>query len=136
MGNIKEKLRNSFSMKDLDEIYLFLWIQFDRRNNVIEMGQSMYLKNILKKFDIRNCEPRATPWEICLSSYYKDEAKDVIEKKKYWEMVGSLVYLMICTQPDLSNSVTKLSQHLSKPNNSDWVLLKHVFQYIKGTVHY
>ena len=52
--------------------------------------------------------------------------------------MGSLVhYSMICTQPDLSYVVTKLSQHLSKPNRSDyWVLLKHAFQYIKGSVNY
>ena len=51
-------------------------------------------------------------------------------------MVGSLVYLMICTQPDLTYVVTNLSQNLSKPNSSDWVLLKHVFQNIKDAVNY
>ena len=51
-------------------------------------------------------------------------------------MVGSLVYAMTCTRPDLSYCITKLSQHLSKPQPSDWIMLKHVFRYIKHTVDY
>ena len=83
---------------------------------------------ILKKFDMENCKPRATPRET-YKSYYKDEANgDDIYEKKYREMVGSLVYSMVCTQPDLSYVVTKLSQHLSKSNSCSWVLLKHVYR--------
>ena len=51
-------------------------------------------------------------------------------------MVGSLIYAMTCTRPDLSYCVTKLSQHLSKPDSGDWIMLKHVFRYIKQTVDY
>ena len=32
------------------------------------------------------------------------------------KMAGSLVNAMICTRPDLSYIVTKLAQHLPKPN--------------------
>ena len=49
-------------------------------------------------------------------------------------MVGSLVYAVCCTRPDLSFAVTKLSQHLAAPRNCDWIMLKHVFRYVKATV--
>eukprot|EP00111_Clytia_hemisphaerica_P017623 TCONS_00052138-protein len=51
-------------------------------------------------------------------------------------MVGSLIYAMTCTRPDLSYCITKLSQHLSNPTPGDWIMLKHVFCYVKGTVDY
>ena len=54
----------------------------------------------------------------------------------YKEMVGSLIYAMMCTQPDLSWVVTKLSQHLSNPTDVDCIMLKHVFRYIMGTLNY
>ena len=57
MGNIKEKLRDSFDMKDLDEGSLFPGIQFDRRNNVIEISESMYLKIFLKNMARRIANP-------------------------------------------------------------------------------
>ena len=43
---------------------------------------------------------------------------------------------MSCTRPDLSYCVTRLSQHLSKPDNSDWTMLKRVFRYIKHSIDY
>ena len=71
MGNIKEKLSY-----DLDEISSFLGTQFNRRNDVIEMSQSVYLKTILKKLNMENGKPRATPSETYLSPCYKDEANN------------------------------------------------------------
>ena len=49
-------------------------------------------------------------------------------------MVGSLIYAMTCTRPDLAFVVTKLSQHLSCPESADLAMLKHAFQYVKKTV--
>ena len=89
MGNIKEELRDSFNMEDLGEICSSVGKQRERRNDVIETGQSMCLKNILKKSDMQNCRPRATPCETDLSSCYKDEANDdIINEIEYREMVG------------------------------------------------
>ena len=77
----------------------------------MKMNQSFYLKNILQKFGMENCKPRSTPCEMNLSSYEADSSDDISDEKKYREMVGSLVYVMICTRPDLCYVVTKLSQH-------------------------
>ena len=88
MGNIKEELRDSFNVEDLGEICSSVGKQRERRNDVIETGQSMCLKNILKKSDMQNCRPRATPCETDLSLCYKDEANDdVINEIEYREMV-------------------------------------------------
>ena len=50
--------------------------------------------------------------------------------------MGSLVYAMTSTRPDLSWAVTRLSQHLSKPTKGDWTLINQVLRYIKGTIDY
>ena len=41
------------------------------------------------------------------------------DQKHYREMVGSLVYAMTTTRPDLSWAVIKLSQLLANPDNND-----------------
>ena len=41
---------------------------------------------------------------------------------------------MTCTRPDLCWVVTKLSQHLDNPDDGDWVMVKHVLRYVKGTL--
>ena len=54
--------------------------------------------------------------------------------RKYREIIGSLIYAMACTRPDLCWIVTKLSQHLDNPTEADWVMVKHVLRYLKGTL--
>ena len=41
---------------------------------------------------------------------------------------------MTCTRPDLSFAVTKLSQHMSKPDIYHMTMAKHALRYVKGTV--
>ena len=48
-------------------------------------------------------------------------------------MVGSLIYLMSITRPDLCFMITKLSQFLNNPTRYDLGLAKDVLRYIKCT---
>ena len=59
---------------------------------------------------------------------------DSTDQRKYREAVGSLIYLMVCTRPDICWVVTKLSQYLSKPLTNHWTAVKHVFGYLKGNI--
>ena len=135
MTRIKENLSEKFRMKDIGELKMFLGIKFERKGDTITMTQKDYIKKVLKKFGMDNCKPRATPCELNANSYSNDGA-DPVDVNQYRQMVGSLVYAMICTRPDLSYAVTKLSQHLSCPNDADLVMLKHVLRYLKQTFEY
>ena len=48
----------------------------------------------------------------------------LIESKLYRSAVGSLVYAMMATRPDLNWSVSKLSQYLAKPTEAHWIAVK------------
>ena len=50
-------------------------------------------------------------------------------------MVGSLIYVMTGTRPDLCYIVTKLSQHMSKPTKAHLNMAKNGLRYIKGTIN-
>ena len=133
MYAVKSLLMEKFNMKDLGKISFFLGIEFNPRDGGLYMSQTMYLKNVLQRFGMDSCKPRGTPCEMKLDSH--SESTEGVDITKYREMVGSLVYAMVCTRPDLSFVVTKLSQHLASPTQGDLVTLKHVFQYIQGTVN-
>ena len=55
---------------------------------------------------------------------------------KYRELVGSLIYAMTFTRPDICWIVMVSPQYLSKPLQEQWVVAKHVFHYLKGTLDY
>lgn len=78
-----------------------------------------------------HCKTSCTPCECKLKF---DDEGELVEPKRYREVVGSLIYVMTCTRPDLSFIVSKLSQYLSEPKEQHWVAAKHVLRYLKGTV--
>ncbi|CDF35378.1 unnamed protein product [Chondrus crispus] len=51
----------------------------------------------------------------------------------YREAVGSLMYLMVGTRPDLAYAIGKLSQHSANPCESHWAGVKRVMRYVQGT---
>lgn len=76
-----------------------------------------------------NVKSRSTPCE-------HHSKADPVDVKMYREVVGSLIYIMTCTRPDLCWIVSRLSQHLSEPNENHWLTDKHVLRYLKGTIHH
>ena len=64
-----------------------------------------------------NCKGVNTPCDKFTDSKDDDE---LIDSKLYRSAVGSLVYAMVATRPDLSWSVSKLSQYLAKPTVGHW----------------
>ena len=52
------------------------------------------------------------------------------------EVIGSLIYLMTCTWPNLSYIVGKLLQYFPEPQEQHWITAKHVLKYIKGMTTY
>uniref|UniRef100_G3N717 Scavenger receptor class B member 1 n=1 Tax=Gasterosteus aculeatus TaxID=69293 RepID=G3N717_GASAC len=57
----------------------------------------------------------------------------VEDVRMYREAVGSLIYLTVCTRPDLSFVVSRLSQFFAEPTEEQWITVKHVLRYLKGT---
>ena len=132
----KSILKTRFKMKDLGTISRFLGITFTSHDDgSMSMNQYQYLLSILEKSGMESCNPRSTPCELKPSAYFCDD-NSVVDEPEYRSIVGSLIYAMTCTRPDLSFVVSKLSQHLSCPTAGDWILLKQVLRYIKGTLNY
>ena len=82
---------------------------------------------------MENCKPRQTPCEMKLNC---DPDKASSGCDNYREIIGSLIYAMTCTRPDLCYVITLLSQHLASPSDELCVTLKHVLRYVKGTLDY
>ena len=129
----KKHLCDLFSMKDLGEISLFLGIEFSREDDSVKMCQSQFVSRVLKRFDMENCKPRSTPCEMSPNSHGSPDESEPADSTLYRQIVGSLIYIMIATRPDLCYAVTKLSQHMSNPTVADLVVAKHVLRYLKGT---
>ena len=52
----------------------------------------------------------------------------------YASAIGSLIYAIVCTRPDLLQAVLMISRYMHDPGRSHWEAVKWVLRYIKGTI--
>jgi hypothetical protein len=82
------------------------------------------------------CESKATPM-IENQDYLPEPAgESKINATEYRSIIGSLIYIMTGTRPDISFAVSKLAQFMTKPFTSHMTALKRVLRYLKGTKHF
>jgi len=138
LRSVKSCLCSRFSMKDIGPLSWFLGINFVCKPGEIEMNQSKYIENMLLKFNMSECKPRVTPCDFNLNRMKDDENVQLksVDEKTYRAIVGSLIYAMSATRPDLCFIVTYLSQYMSKPTSVHMTMAKHVLRYLKGTSDY
>ena len=136
MTDIKLALSKRFKMKDIGKLTWFLGIEFNITNDSITMNQSKYAEKLLSKFKMDNCNPKSLPCDPGINKPNNSVSEVLPDAKLFREIVGSLIYLMTCTRPDLCYSVSKLSQKLSKPTTADLSMSKFVLKYVKGTLDY
>ena len=59
--------------------------------------------------------------------------KDSVDQKQYQSLVGSEMYLVIATRPDVAFSTTILSQYSSCPSKEHHNIANHSLRYLCGT---
>ena len=54
----------------------------------------------------------------------------------YASAVGSLMYAMLCTRPDICYAVGIVSRYQSNPSKEHWIAVKHILKYLRRTRNY
>jgi len=62
------------------------------------------------------------------------EKLEYITHVPYASAVGSLMYAMVCTRPDLSQAVSMISRYMHDPGKNHWKAVKWILRYITGTI--
>ncbi|XP_074373453.1 secreted RxLR effector protein 161-like [Apium graveolens] len=121
-------------MKDLGEAEVILGIKIKRMKNSISISQSHYIEKIVKRINFNNCSPVSTPIDPSLKLVSSKGV--VVSQLEFSRAIGSLMYAMISTRPDIAYAVGKLSRFTNKPSSHHWQALSRVFKYLKGTMDY
>ena len=91
---------------------------------------------MLSRFNMSECHSKLLPFDSAAANIKQSDYNLVTNPKLYQEIVGSLIYIMTCTRPDLSFVVTKLPQYMSNPTSAHLNIAKNVLKYLKGTIDY
>ena len=71
---------------------------------------------------------------VALSPKSKEE-KEYISHVPYSSVVGSIMYAMVCTRPDISHVVSVVSRYMANPGKEHWQAVKWILQYLRGTAN-
>src|SRR5258705_13806429 len=137
MDNLKDLLKSEFKVTDLGDLHWLLGIRIEYRDHDIALSQSAYIDTILKCFGLYDCNPVTYSLDknhqIDKTTTNADNSDSEVNIKLYQQIVGSLIYTVIGTRPDITFTVTRLSQFLTKLTKNYFGAIKYVFRYLKGT---
>eukprot|EP00253_Pinus_taeda_P016283 PITA_16283 len=68
--------------------------------------------------------------ELCTKT---QEEEEDMSRVPYASAFSRLMYVMVCTRPDIAHAMGVLSRFMSKPGNEHWTAIKWVFRYLHGT---
>lgn len=133
---IKDGLLKAFDARDMGEAQFFLGmtIERDRVNRTILLGQERATLDLLEKYGMTDCKPKSTP----LSGIPSAADGEVLDTKiyPYSSLVGALLYLSVCTRPDISHAVGVLARHMAAPHTAHWNEAKGLLRYLSGSSNY
>ena len=143
LSGVKDWLHKQFDMKDLGEANYILGIKLirDRKNKLLALSQASYIEKILVRFNMENSKRGSLPFRhgIHLSkeqSPKTPEQKERMSRIPYASAVGSLMYAMLCTRPDICYAVGVVSRYQSNPGEEHWIAVKHILKYLRRTRDY
>ena len=132
MKEVKNSLMKHFDMHDLGELEFIVGIRVSRNREQkrIYLDQEAYCDRILEKFGMAQCNSAKTPLTDRL---LKDPSVKQKNDFPYRALVGSLMYLMVGTRPDIAVACSELSRHLESPSEQHIIAAKRVLRYLAGT---
>ncbi|CAI7887241.1 unnamed protein product [Closterium sp. NIES-54] len=134
---VKSELQKRHTCTDLGELHSYLGLSIirDRARRTITVTQSHMVHQVLQRFGFQFSSPQPTPLSTrhSLSAPPLDES--VEPSGPYPELVGCLMYLMMCTRPDLAYPLSLLARYVApgRHRKVHWDAAKRVLRYLCST---
>ena len=99
----------------------------------ITKPNAKHINTILTQLGLEDCKPGPVPGKKLQLEH--DKPLDEKQKATFASCVGSAIYLSQ-DRPDIKYSVKELAKRIREPRECDWINLKILGRYLKGTVDY
>ena len=137
LAAFKKELQSRFDMKDLGELthYLGMDITRDREARTIILSQAPYIEGVLERFGMEDSAPVHTPMLERHGLSAPAAPPTYSSDQPYPELIGSLMYAMTCTRPDLAYPLSVLSRYVAPGRHTEehWCAAKRLLRYLKQT---
>ncbi|KAE8669173.1 hypothetical protein F3Y22_tig00112253pilonHSYRG00128 [Hibiscus syriacus] len=133
--NLKQKLSKQFAMKDLGAAkqILGMRIKRDTKSGTLILSQAEYMNKVLSRFNMQDAKPVSTPLGVHFrlskeQSPKTEEERAHMVKVTYASAIGSLMYAMVCTRPDITHTVGAVSRYMNNPGKPEMLTSEEALQ--------
>ena len=140
LQSVKDWLSKTFMMKDLGEACYILGLKIhrDRSKRLLGLSQSTYIDKVLKRFYMEESKRGSLPAVHGVTLSTKDSptsVEDINNMKKipYASAVGSIMYAMNCTRPDVADALSLTCRYQKNPGMKHWTTVKTILKYLRRT---
>ena len=133
---VKKTFMDMWECHDLGEAKEFLRMKIQCEGRKIFLDQTNYLDKVVECFGMSNVWGAQTPLP---GGYIPQESKGQCNpefRQKYQFIIGSLLYIMLGTHPDINYAVTKLVQFTANPSREHMSKAEYICHYLNATRHY
>jgi len=134
---VEQELKTKFEINVIREPSILLGIKIDHNEEkkTTSSHQTHYIDSLLKHFGLVNTNTVSTPMDLNVNLDEENEGKDTDKRgqKTYMTAIRSLMYTAPTARPDIAYAVQQLAQFIKNPWPKHWMVMKWVFQYLKGT---
>ena len=134
----KKEFMKMWDCCDLGEPKEFLGMRITRdcKKRKLVLNQRDYLIKILSRFHHTNAKITHTPLPSSWTLTANISRVDNTLCKQFQSVIGSLLYLMLGTRPDIAFAVIKLSQFSANPSKDHLQKSYHILRYLLHTRNY
>jgi hypothetical protein len=134
IAEIKRRLSDQYRMTDHGAAKQFLGLELRRYGDKLYVGQHRFALKVIRRFEMHDAYPQTTPLDPGSRLVKATKGDRLVDANEYRALIGSLMYLMRATRPDLAFTLSALSKHNEKPTSEHLQAAKHVLRYLKGTI--
>jgi len=130
---LKIALKSEFQLTELGPRNWLLGIQIEYHSDSVTLSQRAYIDKLRARLCMTSCNPVTLPLDPNSKLRKFQDGDNIVDATLYQQIIGSLMYLVIGTRPDLAFTVSLLSQYSSQPTTIHMGAAKRILRYIKST---
>lgn len=138
------QLLRDMEVVDMGPVSMYLGnrITRDRPNRKLWISQKPMIYDLLQNWEMLDCTPSKVPLSQHLHKLPTpppNSLPNIVDDDiliNYQRIVGSLIYLAICTRPDIAYAAMALGQYNAAPTRAHLLAAKGVLRYLQGTMDY
>jgi len=127
---------HEWECRDLGEPNEFLRMRITHKGHAIHLDQCVYLQKVIECCGMLNAKSTSTPLPAGYYAAKNTEHVDADLHSRFQMVIGSLLYLMLGTRPDIAFAVTHLLRHAANPSQDHLNKALYICRYLIGTSTY